>query len=170
MEFQKVIDSRFSVRSFDSKPVEDEKIQAILDAARVAPTAKNSQPHKIYVIKSEEALAKARTLTTCHFDAPLIFAICGEEDRACILKSNGKNFMEIDCAIVQTYMMLKATDLGLGSCWVGRINPPEVKAEFNLPKNLVVYGFLVVGYPSPDCEPSPRHFARREISEFAVEL
>ena len=113
MEFQKVLEERYSVRSYKQIPVEEEKIQAVLEAARIAPTAKNSQPQKIFVIKSEEAMEKARTLTTCHFDAPVIYIVCGDSDRACILKSNGKNFMEIDCAIVQTYMMLKATELGL---------------------------------------------------------
>lgn len=170
MEFQKVLEERYSVRSYKQIPVEEEKIQAVLEAARIAPTAKNSQPQKIFVIKSEEAMEKARTLTTCHFDAPVIYIVCGDSDRACILKSNGKNFMEIDCAIVQTYMMLKATELGLGTCWVGRINPPEVKEVFNLPDSLVVYGFLVMGYPSDDCVPAPRHFERIELRDFVKEL
>ena len=73
--------------------------------------------------------------------------------------------MEIDCAIVQTHMMLKATDLGLGTCWVGRIIPEDVKKAFNLPENLVVYGFLVMGYPADDCEPSPRHYERLSLDE-----
>ncbi|MBO7214874.1 MAG: nitroreductase family protein, partial [Clostridia bacterium] len=134
------------------------------------PTAKNSQPQKIYVIKSESAMQKVKELTPCHFDAPLIFIICGDSDRACILKSNGRNFLEIDCAIVQTYMMLKATELGLGTCWVGRMMPSEVKKELNLPENLIVQGFLVVGYASEDCEPAPRHYERLSLSEIAKEL
>ncbi len=170
MEFQKVLDGRYSVRSYKQTPVEDEKIEAILNAARIAPTAKNSQPQKIFVVKSEDGMNKVRELTTCHFDAPLVFIICGDSDRACILKSNGKNFMEIDCAIVQTYMMLKASDLGLGTCWVGRIMPEDVKTAFNLPENLVVYGFLVAGYPSDECEPAPRHFERLPLDEFVKEL
>lgn len=170
MEFQKVIKDRYSVRSYSAKPVEEEKIQAILESARLAPTAKNSQPQKILVCKSKEAMDKIRTLTICHFDAPLCFVICGDSERACILKSNGKNFMEIDCAIIQTHMMLTATDLGLGTCWVGRINPADVKEAFNLPESYVVYGFLVCGYLGADCVPAPRHTERLAISDFATEL
>lgn len=165
MQFDEVIKSRYSVRSYKQIPVEDQKIQEVLEAGRVAPTAKNSQPQVIYVAKSNEAMDKIRELTTCHFDAPIAFIICGNQDKACILKSNGKNFMEIDCAIVQTHMMLKATDLGLGTCWVGRIMPEDVKKAFNLPENIVVYGFLVMGYPTDDCEPAPRHFERLNLSE-----
>lgn len=170
MEFQKALDSRYSVRNYKQIPVEEEKIQAVLEAGRIAPTAKNSQPQKIFVAKSEEAMQKVRELTVCHFDAPVVFIVCGDSDRACILKSNGRNFMEIDCAIVQTYMMLKAADLGLGTCWVGRIMPEDVKKAFNLPENIVVYGFLVMGYPADDCEPAPRHYERLELSEFVKEL
>lgn len=170
MQFDEVINSRYSVRSYKQVPVEDEKIKAVLEAGRVAPTAKNSQPQIIYVAKSKEAMEKIRELTTCHFDAPVAFIVCGNQDRACILKSNGKNFMEIDCAIVQTHMMLKATDLGLGTCWVGRIMPEDVKKAFNLPENVVVYGFLVMGYPSDDCEPSPRHGERLSLEETVIYL
>ncbi len=170
MQFDEVINSRYSVRSYKQVPVEDEKIKAVLEAGRVAPTAKNSQPQIIYVAKSKEAMEKIRELTTCHFDAPVAFIVCGNQDRACILKSNGKNFMEIDCAIVQTHMMLKATDLGLGTCWVGRIMPEDVKKAFNLPENVVVYGFLVMGYPSDDCEPAPRHGERLSLEETVIYL
>ena len=165
MQFDEVITSRYSVRSFKQTPVEEEKIQAVLEAGRIAPTAKNSQPQVIYVAKSNDAMEKVRELTVCHFDAPIAFIVCGDKNKACILKSNGKNFMEIDCAIVQTHMMLKATDLGLGTCWVGRIMPDDVMKAFNLPENLVVYGFLVMGYPADDCEPSPRHYERLSLDE-----
>ena len=170
MKFDDIIKNRYSVRSYSSAPVEEEKIQAVLEAGRLAPTAKNSQPQMIYLLSSAEAKEKIKALTSCHFNAPVIMIICGKKERECIVATSDKSFMETDVAIVQTHMMLKATELGLGSCWVGRINPPEVSKAYNLPDNIVVYGLLIMGYPSEDSVPSERHYDRLSVSDFVKEL
>ena len=170
MKLDDIIKNRYSVRSYKDTKVEDEKIESILLAGRLAPTAKNSQPQKIYVIKSEEALCKLRAIVSNNFNAPVVMIICGDSEKACILKSSGRNFLETDCAIIQTHMMLKATELGLGTCWIGRFMPEEVKKTFNLLDNEIPMGILLVGYATDDCEPNPRHFERNELQEFVKYL
>ena len=170
MKFDDIIKNRYSVRSYSSLPVEEEKITAVLEAGRLAPTAKNSQPQMIYVLKSSSAKEKIKELTSCHFNAPVIMIMCGKKERECIVSTSGRNFMETDVTIVQTHMMLKATELGLGSCWVGRINPPDVVKAYNLPENIVPYGLLVMGYPSEDSVPNERHYSRLSLTEFVEEL
>ena len=170
MEFNKVLETRYSVRDFKPTPVEEDKVEAILNAVRLAPTAKNSQPHKIFVAKSEEALAKMDLVTPNRYGAPLAYLICGDNERACILKSNGRNFLEVDATIVQTYMMLKATELGLSTCWIGRFSSEKVYEVFDIPKTYIPYGILVVGYPSDTAIPSQLHTTRLNVEDFTVEL
>ena len=96
--------------------------------------------------------------------------ICGDSEKACILKSSGRNFLETDCAIIQTHMMLKATELGLGTCWVGRINPPDVQAAFEMGEDVIPFGLLVMGYPANDSVPNERHFDRLPLAETVIEV
>ena len=170
MQFDKVLQERFSVREYKQTPVEEEKIQAVLQAARLAPTAKNSQPQKIYLAKSQQALEKMDLITPNRFGAPVAMLICGDMDRACILKSNGRNFIETDLSIIQTYMMLKATELGLGTCWIGRFDPQKVYEVLQIPSNQIPYGILIMGYPSDTAMPSPMHDKRLEVEEFTSEI
>ena len=170
MQFDKVLQERFSVREYKQTPVEEEKIQAVLQAARLAPTAKNSQPQKIYLAKSQQALEKMDLITPNRFGAPVAMLICGDMDRACILKSNGRNFIETDLSIIQTYMMLKATELGLGTCWIGRFDPQKVYEVLQIPSNQIPYGILIMGYPSDTAMPSPMHDKRLEVEEFTTEI
>ena len=170
MEFNKVLENRYSVRDYKNTPVEEEKIQAILNSVRLAPTAKNSQPQKIYVAKTEEALSKMDLVTPNRFGAPVAMLVCGDSEKACILKSNGRNFLEVDATIVQTYMMLKATELGLATCWIGRFTNEKVYEVFNIPKNYIPYGILLVGYASDTAVPSQLHTTRLEVEDFTVIL
>ncbi len=170
MEFDKVLSARYSVREYKQIPVEEEKIEAILNSVRLAPTAKNSQPQKIFVAKTPEALAKMDLVTPNRFGAPVAMLVCGDSEKACILKSNGRNFLEVDATIIQTYMMLKATELGLGTCWIGRYVSEKVYEVFNIPKNLIPYGILLVGYASDNAVPLPLHTNRLETKDFTVNL
>lgn len=170
MEFDKVLSERFSVREYKDIPVEEEKIQAILNAVRLAPTAKNSQPQKIYVAKTKEALEKVDLVTPNRFGAPVVIMVCGDKNKACILKSNGRNFLEVDVSIIQTYMMLKATDLGLGSCWIGRFSAEKMQEVFNIPENEVLYGILLVGYEADGCVPGPMHGERLDLNQIVTIL
>ena len=165
MEFSKVLENRYSVRDFKDLQVEDEKIEAIIEAGRVAPTAKNTQCQKIFVLKSKESIEKVRNITRCAFNAPLVILTCGDEERQCYLSISGKSLMETDVAIVNTHMMLKATELGLGTCWVCYFDPKKISEEFNLPDNIRPLNLLLVGYTADDYKPNERHFDIRPYDE-----
>ncbi len=167
--FLQLAKDRFSVRYYAKTPVEQEKIDAILEAARVAPTAKNLQPFQIYVLKSEEAIAKINKLSRCAYGAPVVFLVCYDRSKAFTSPFDANdNSGVMDVSIVGTHMMLEAAEQGLGSCWVKFFDPKEVAAAFDIPGNLVPSFLLDVGYPLKGTAPNKMHFERRAAKDFAV--
>lgn len=157
---------RYSVRAYRPDPVEPEKIRRILDAAKVAPTACNYQPQKIYVVRSVEARAKLDALTPCTFHAPLVFVIGYDSTRdAHGLLAPDYQFGTVDSTIVCAHMVFEAQELGLGTCWVGRFCEEEVKRALNLPEQIRIRHLLPVGYPAENAAPSPRHTEYRPEDE-----
>lgn len=168
-DFLSLAHARYSVRKYKPDAVEEEKIAAILEAARIAPTARNYQEQKIYVLKSAEARAKLAAVTPCTFSAPLIFVIGYDENIvAGGMVADGYNFGQTDCAIIATHMALAAWDAGLGSCFVGRFWEKDVKAALDLPENVRVCLLLPIGYA--DAAPSPRHTEYRPDEETVTVL
>ena len=166
MQFAK---DRFSVRYYAKTPVEQEKIDAILGAARIAPTAKNLQPFHIYVLKSAEAISKINKLSRCAYDAPVVFVVCYDRSKAWVSPFDANdNSGVMDASIVGTHMMLEATEQGLGSCWVKFFDPKEVAAAFDMPANLTPSFLLDVGYQQKGAFPNKMHFERREVKDFAT--
>ncbi len=165
MDFLQLAEKRFSVRSFADKPVEQEKIDAILRAGQVAPTACNLQPQKILVIQSNEALEKYRKCTSCHFDAPLAILTCYDKNLCWQRKYDGKTSGEIDASIVTTHMMLEAANLDIGSTWIMHFRPEAVREEFALPENYEPVSLLALGYPSEDAKPYPGHAEIKQLSD-----
>ena len=158
-------ESRFSVRSFLKKPVEQSKTDAVLRAGQVAPTACNLQPQRILVIRDEAALAKLKSCTKCHFDAPQALLVCYDKSLCWQRKYDGKQSGEIDAAIVTTHMMLEATNIGLGTTWVMHFDPQAVRDRFSLPETYVPVSILVMGYPAADAAPYPGHADIKPIDE-----
>ncbi len=171
-DFMELARKRFSVRSFKSRPVEKEKIELILRAAQLAPTAVNYQPQMIYLLKSDDALQKIRLLTRSTYDAPMVFLICADEDRAWKSRMEpGYSTAEMDASIVATHMMLEAWELGVGSVWVRLFDSRQVAAAFKLPSNIKPICLLPIGYAADDCVPyAPWHDVYRPIEEFFAEL
>ena len=133
---------RYSVRSFSDKPVEQEKIDLILKAAQLAPTAVNFQPQMIYVLKSEAALGKINRLCRCIYGAPLVFLICSDERKTWKSQTEpGYSAGEMDCSIVCTHMMLEAWELGVGSVWVRLFDVNKVAKAFDLPPYIKLGGW-----------------------------
>ena len=171
MTFQELAHARYSVRSFKDVPVEEEKLNQILEAGRIAPTACNNQPQKIYVAKSEASRKKLASVCRCIFGAPVILVVCYDRDR------NWKNPLqpgymsgETDAAIVCTHMMLQAFELGIGSCWVGYFNAKDVSEVLGLPDNLTVSALLPLGYPGENAEPAPLHTQYRNFADTIEEI
>lgn len=172
MEFERVIKERYSVRKYQSKPIEEEKLLKILEAGRIAPTAKNRQPQRIYVIKSAENRQKLQELTPMTYDAPVILLICADLNEACTMKiEENYNTAEMDASIVTTHMMLAAWNLGIGSVWVRYFNADEVQKTFNLPENIKPICLLPIGYADTDSIPNEKlHFTRKELTEEVIYL
>lgn len=174
MDFLTLAKERFSVRSFREQPIEQEKIDLILKAAQLAPTAVNYQPQMIYVLKSDEALKKIRSLTKSTYNAPLVFLVCADESKT--WKSNmepGYSYStgEMDASIVCTHMMFEAWELGVGSVWVRLFDSREVAKAFNLPPSIKPICLLPVGYATEECAPyAPWHDVYRPIEDFVQTL
>ena len=166
MSFLELAKARYSVRSFQDRPIEEEHLNMILEAGRVAPTACNFQPQRIYVARSAEARAKLASVCRCTFGAPVILVVCYDRERDWKNKLlPGYESGETDAAIVCTHMMLQAFELGIGSCWVGYFNPKTVAETLGLPENVTVSALLPMGYPAEDAQPLPLHEQVREFAD-----
>ena len=171
MSFLTLASSRYSVRKFSPKPVEQEKIDAILAAARVSPTACNNQPQKIFVVRSPEKVEKLRSVCKCTFGADLIFVVGYDESRSWKNKlMPGYESGETDAAIVCTHMMLEAWDLGIGSCWVGLFNSDQICEALGLPEGIRVTALLPAGYPAEDAAPIALHSIFRDNEDMVSYL
>ena len=159
-----IAQERYSVRSFSSEAVSSEVIDKIIEAGRIAPTAVNSQPQKILVATSGEAMAALNAVSPCMYGAPHCFVCCYDMDKVCKRGENG-NYGEIDVTIVLTHMMLEAANLGVGTCPVGYFDPEALKAKLGLEDNIVPVLLLPFGYPAEGCVPSPRHTEYRPAEE-----
>lgn len=160
MDFLELAKKRYSVRQFSDRKVEKEKLNLILEAARLAPTACNFQPQRLLVIESEESLNKLKDCTPYHFNTPLTILVCYDNKVSWKRKYDNAESGEVDASIVTTQMMLEITNLGLGSTWVGSFDPEKIKLAFNLPKNFIPVSLLPIGYESEDSEPNPNHEKR----------
>ncbi len=164
--FLELAGQRYSVRKFSGRPVEKEKLDVLLQAGHIAPTAKNIQPQRIYVIQSPGALARLAALTPCVFGAGtvLLFARNTDEEWKNPLEDGICAGTE-DVSIVATHVMLAAADLGLGTCWVNYFPNSRLEAEFGLPKNERSVLLMPVGYAAEDSCPSPMHAKVRPLEE-----
>lgn len=171
MSFIDLAKARYSVRGFKDQQVEDEKIAQILEAAKVAPTAKNIQAQRVYVLKSQEALQAANKVSECMYDAPLAFLIGYDSTEDWHSPFLGDvHSGEVDAAIVATHMMLEAADLGLGTCPVAYFRPQLAHELFHLPEGVVPVLLLPCGYPADEAKPAARHELFRPDDEWIKEL
>ena len=164
MEFMDLAKARFSLRSYSDREVEPEKLAQILEAGRIAPTAKNSQPQRVYVLQGA-AIEKAVAASRCTFGAPVVLVICYDKNDSAVLPMNSVNFGIMDASIVITHMMLQATELGLGSCWVGLFDEKIIRETIGMPDNYVPVALLPLGYAADGAMPSDRHHDRKPLDE-----
>lgn len=160
MDFLNIAKSRYSVRSYSSKKVEQEKLDKILNAAHVAPTAANLQPVRLLVIQEEAGLAKIGKAANI-YNAPLAIIVCSDYTKAWTRPFDGKQTTDIDASILTDHMMLEATELGLGTVWVCYFKPDIIKKEFHLPEQLEPINILVIGYSDEAPQNPERHSAQR---------
>ena len=170
MEFLQLPEARYSLRKFSDRPVEAEKLAAILEAGRNAPTAHNLQPQRIFVLRSPEALEKADACTAAHFHPPVILVVAYDPEAAWKRETDGKNHGEIDASIAATQMMLEAADLGLGTTYVGMFEPEKLLAAFPEMAGLCPIAMLPLGYPAEGAHPSRLHADRKPLEELVKYL
>ena len=173
MSFIDLATARYSCRAFTDEPVTQAELDQLLEAVRVAPTAKNTQPVKVWVFRSAEALEKIRACTRCHFDAPLLvlFGADSQAEGVFVRPSDGQNAAIGDAVIVATHYMLEAEDLGLNTCWVGFFDTKAINEAFPQTVGYDLVGLFPTGHADPEKGgPGPRHPQRKTLGEYVEEL
>lgn len=165
MEFTQVVADRFACKSYDGKQISKEQLNAVLEAGRLAPTAKNLQEQKVYVVQSEEGLAHIDKVTPCRYNAPTVLVVAFDSNNVFTYPGEKRTSGVEDATIVATHMMLAATDAGLHSCWVNFFDPDKIAQELNLPENEEVVMLLDLGYPAEDAKPLDNHYKRKPLEE-----
>ena len=161
--------ARYSCRKLSDKAVEPEKIDRIIATALSAPTAKNLQPYKLWLLKSSEAVETFKQACHFTFGAKILIVVGAKPSDAFVRPFDQKNFADIDAAIVATHIMLAIEAEGLNSTWVGYIDTPKLKQLFPSMSEYEIVAAFPIGYAADDAKPSPRHFERRSVDQ-AVEV
>lgn len=184
MDFMDISKMRITVRQFDPRPVETEKIEKILEAGRWSPTAVNYQPQRTLVLNTPGSLEKVRQFCTFGYDrkyaelakecddkahgqnvyyygAPLVLFVCYDKTACWIHPQNGKSSGATDATIVATHMMLEAASIGLGTVWISYFDEEKAKELLKLPKNWQPVCMLYIGYPAKDFQPNPHMSGNR---------
>jgi nitroreductase len=150
MEFSELIQRRYSVRSYKADPVENDKLSRILEAARLAPTAANRQPFQLIVIHTKGREAELRRMYHREWavQAPVIICAVGLTSQGWVRGSDGKNYTDVDVAIVFDHLVLEAANQGLGTCWIAAFNPDAVRQALELPEDVEPIALTPLGYPA----------------------
>ncbi len=171
MDFFNLAKRRYSVRAFSDRPVEREKLDLMMEAGNAAPTAKNIQPQRVYVVQSKERLAALAELCPCLYGAGTVLVFAYDEDAAWTNPmEQGIGAGVEDVSIVATHVMLQAAELGLGTCWVNYFANSKVEKALSLPENERVVLLMPVGYPAEEARPSVNHAARKPLSDTVTYL
>ena len=157
MDFYDVIKQRRSVRAFRKEPVEDEKLERVLDAARLAPSAANRQPWRFYVIRSVPLRARMLEVYPQQWfvDAPVIICACARTSEAW-KRGDGKSYGDVDVTIAMDHLVLAASAEGLGTCWIGAFKPDKLRTVLGLPADLEPVALTPLGYPAAEAKPTKR--------------
>ncbi|MBD3183442.1 nitroreductase [Candidatus Poribacteria bacterium] len=162
MELMTAIKTRHSIRAYKDKPIEDEKLKAVLEAGRLAPSARNLQEWRYVIVKDRELRQKMVAAANGQKfvgQAPAIIVACAEGTDH-VMPCDELSY-PIDIAISVDHMTLAAAEQGLGTCWIGAFKQDEVKKLLGIPDNIKVVVLLPIGYP--DASPPPR--PRKDVKE-----
>ncbi len=162
MDIIQAITQRYSVRAYKPDLVEDHKLLAVLNAARMAPTANNRQPFRIIVMHTEGRAEDLRTIYAKNWfvQAPLILCLCGLQAEAWVRK-DGRQYLFVDVALAMDHIILTAASLGLGTCVIAAFNETNARKVLELPDDVEPILFTPLGYPAD----SPSTKERKELSD-----
>jgi nitroreductase len=166
MDVNEAIRQRYSVRTYQDREVEPDKLAAVLEAARLAPSASNRQEWRFVVVRDRDtrtALKTAGNNQPFIAQAPVVIACCAETDRHTM--RCGHQCFTIDVAIAVSFMTLAAVELGLGTCWIGAFDAPAVRRILDIPDRIEVVELLTLGYPGDSGE-AKRRLGLAEIVKY----
>ena len=170
MDFNALIQNRYSCRAFAASPVEQEKMDRILEAGRIAPTAVNKQPVHVWAVTAPDTLESIKDVTRSNYGAPLLLIVGCRPADAWVRRYDGKNGAEVDASIVATYLMLAAENEGLATLWVGSFDPALLSDLLPGTEGYELVAMINVGYPAPESVPSDKHRQRIGMDEFVSNL
>ena len=170
MEFNEVVKNRYSCKKYSNKQVESEKLTAILEAGRLAPTAKNLQEQHIYVVQSAGLLTRIDELTPCRYGAPTVLVVAFNKSEVFTYPGGKRDSGVEDAAIVATHLTLAAANESVDSCWLNYFDPDKVASLLGLPENEEVLMLLDLGYAADGTGPLPNHNSRKPLSETVTYL
>lgn len=170
MEFNDVLNRRYSCRAFAERKVEQEKVDRILEAGRIAPTAVNKQPVHIWAVSRPETLEAIKGVTRSNYGAQVLLVVGCKPADAWVRRYDGKNGAEVDAAIVATYMILAAENEGLSTLWVGSFDPVLLREILPDAAGYELVAMINVGYPAAESEPSPMHSVRKSVGELVTSV
>jgi nitroreductase len=170
MEFNTVIQNRYSCRAFAARAVEQEKVDRILEAGRIAPTAVNKQPVHVWAVTDPSTLEAIKGVTRSNYGAPVLLVVGCRPADTWARRYDGKNGAEVDASIVSTYLMLAAENEGLATLWVGSFDPALLKGILPGTDGYELVAMINVGYPSGESAPSAMHGTRIPMGEFVTKV
>ena len=149
MDFQQLIEKRYSVRRYRPDPVEKEKLEKVLQAARLAPTAANLQPFQLVVVETQGREEELKRIYRADWFSKAPVVICvGAVPSEAWSRTDNKNYADVDATIAMDHLILAATELGLGTCWIAAFNPTAARDVLGLPKDVEPIAFTPLGYPA----------------------
>jgi len=162
MDVFEAIKGRYSVRAYKADPVEDEKLATVLEAARLAPTAANRQPIQIIVAHTAGRADEISRIYDREWfaQAPLVICVCAIAEEGWS-RSDGKPYADVDAAIAMDHLILAATGVGLGTCWIAAFDPAAAREVLGLPDGVEPVAFTPLGYPADE----PRDKKRRQMED-----
>lgn len=170
MEFSQVVKNRYSCKKFDGRRVEPRQLEAILEAGRLAPTAKNLQEQRVYVVQSQEGLAGLDRATPCRYGAATCLVVAFDRDNVFTYPGGKRDSGVEDATIVATHMLLAAAEQGVDSCWINFFDPEQLAKELGLPENEEVLMVLDLGYAAEGAGPLASHSQRKELAQTVAYL
>lgn len=168
MEFMDVVTGRESIRKYDGRKPTQEQINQILEAGRWAPTAFNKQPQRVFLLESEEALAKMDQVHPCRYHAPVVLLVCGDATAAA--GHGTSSTAAVDATIAATHMLLAARNAGVDSVWAGVHEPEKTREVFELPETMVPICFIDLGFRPEGFRGNRDHSKRNPLESMVTRL
>lgn len=165
MDVFEAISKRRSIRKYKNTPVEDEKLEMILEAARIAPSAANRQEWKFIIVKDKvtrEKLVEAANGQKFVGEAPVTVVACATESKR--VMPCGQYAYTVDLSIAVSFMILEATEQGLGTCWLGAFDEEKVRNVLSIPERIRVPAMFTIGYAGEEPHQRPRKHLSEIIS------